>query len=184
MYYCWLGEVGLDTGEDLKDFDWATFDPSTQGDEFKEPEMEAVYDWNTYVDGDRTTYPPFNPKDFDLYMWLPEYTNPDTFPADFVEANYDKNDSDTWPVSVEFYAFNYANQYYSESPMDDLQKEPYLPEKFTAEIDWDPANYSPPTFPKTFDPMSYDYTDESTWPNPVVEKWNFMNWVDGDTSTY
>ena len=48
-YYCWLDSVGIDTGVETKAFDWTTFDPNTQADEFKEPEKEAEYDYANFV---------------------------------------------------------------------------------------------------------------------------------------
>ena len=117
-YYCWLDSVGIDTGVETKDFDWTTFDP-TQVDEFKEPEKEAEYDWMTYTDGDSTTYPPFNPREFNpLEDYATAFYNPASFPAGFVAADYLTSDSTTWPVSVEFYSSIYWNLDFAQNPMD------------------------------------------------------------------
>jgi len=183
MYYCWLGNVGLDTGSDTKEFDWTTFDPATSLDEFKEPEKEAGYDYSTYVDGQTDTYPPFEPQWFDLVDWTPANYNPTSFPNDFVAANYDPNDTKTWPVSVEFYAKFYYSLWYAEKPQDDIQKPPYQPWLFVLPDMFNPADYNPVTFPEGFVPADYDATNDTTWPNPI-ETYDYSSRVEGDSSTY
>ena len=185
-YYCWLDSVGIDTGVETKDFDWTTFDP-TQVDEFKEPEKEAEYDYANFVDGDSSTYPPFNPREFsptDAFTTVLEFSNPATFPAGFVAADYVKSDSTTWPVSVEFYTSIYWNMSFAMSPMTDGEKQPYLPEYFQPQSWWSPEPFNPATFPKSFDPASYDMADAATWPNPEVEYWDYDSRVEGESETY
>ena len=65
------------------------------------------------------------------------------------------------------------------NPMGDDEKQPYLPEYFQPYDWWTADTFNPATLPKSFVPSSYDMATETTWPNPVVEYWDYNSRVEG-----